>query len=67
MFPTIKHTTGPTLSDRNMFIVRYQTPYNDCEWREQQFKTIQEAENMVEFYRSCGSPAKLVDYAVTDR
>lgn len=42
-----------------MFIVRYQTPYNACEWREQRFPTREEAERMVEFYRSCGSPAHL--------
>jgi hypothetical protein len=39
--------------------VRYQTPYNACEWRSQWFPTLAEAERMVEFYRSCGSPAHL--------
>jgi hypothetical protein len=39
--------------------VRYQTPYNACEWRSQWFKTLDEAERMVEFYRSCGSPAHI--------
>lgn len=37
--------------------IRYQTPYNQCEWRSQWFTTLEEAERMVEFYRSCGSPA----------
>ena len=40
--------------------VRYQTPYNQCEWRSQWFPTLAEAEAMVDFYRSCGSPAHLV-------
>lgn len=43
------------------FIVTYQVPYNDCEWREQQFSTQLEAESMVSFYLSCGSPAKLIN------
>jgi hypothetical protein len=37
--------------------VRYQTPYNQCEWRSQFFKTLNEAESMVAFYLSCGSKA----------
>jgi hypothetical protein len=37
--------------------VRYQTPYNHTEWRSQWFKTLTEAERMVDFYRSCGSAA----------
>lgn len=41
------------------FVVRYQIPYNDCEWREQVFTTREDAESMVNFYRSCGSPAHL--------
>ena len=39
--------------------VRYQTPYNACEWRSQWFATKEEAESMVDFYRSCGSPAHI--------
>lgn len=39
--------------------VRYQVPYNQCEWRSQWFRTYEEAQRMVEFYRSCGSPAHL--------
>lgn len=39
--------------------VRYQTPYNQCEWRSQWFRTYEEAMNMVEFYLSCGTKAHL--------
>ena len=39
------------------FEVRYRTPYNDCEWRSQWFRTLEEAESMVAFYKSCGSPS----------
>jgi hypothetical protein len=39
--------------------VRYQVPYNACEWRSQWFRTLDEAERMVAFYLSCGSPAHL--------
>jgi hypothetical protein len=39
--------------------VRYQTPYNQCEWRSQWFATLTEAEKMVDFYRSCGSPSHI--------
>lgn len=38
----------------------YQVPYNDCEWRVQWFSTLQEAMSMIDFYKSCGSPAKLI-------
>ena len=40
--------------------IRYQTPYNSCEWREQTFATFKEADRMAKFYRSCGSPAEIV-------
>lgn len=42
--------------------IRYQSPYNSCEWREQTFATIDEANRMVAFYRSCGSPAEVVTF-----
>ena len=42
-----------------MFTITYQVPYNNCEWRTQSFKTLAEAESMIAFYRSFGSPAKL--------
>jgi hypothetical protein len=44
-----------------MYQITYQTPYSNQEWRVQSFPTIQEAQNMIKFYQSCGSPAKLVD------
>jgi hypothetical protein len=44
-----------------MYEVTYQTPYNQCEWRSQYYNNLQEAERMVEFYQSCGSPAKLIE------
>jgi hypothetical protein len=46
-----------------MYQVSYQIPYNDCEWRSQYFNTLQveKAQSMIEFYKSCGSPAKLVE------
>ena len=49
-----------------MYEVTYQVPYNDCEWRSQYFNTLQEAQSMVEFYRSCGSPAKLIERKVSN-
>lgn len=48
-----------------MYSVMYQVPYNECEWRTQTFATLDEAERMVIFYRSCGSPAKLVEEFAT--
>jgi hypothetical protein len=39
--------------------VRYQTPYGDQQWRSQWFNTKEEAERMVDFYRSCGSPSHI--------
>jgi len=38
--------------------IRYFAPYAQ-QWREQWFPTLAEAEAMVAFYRSCGSPAHL--------
>lgn len=37
--------------------VRYQSPYNDCNWDSQWFDSKGFAQKMVEFYLSCGSPA----------
>jgi hypothetical protein len=42
------------------FTIKYQTPYNNCEWRTQSFTTIEEAKRMIQFYKSCGSPAELI-------
>ena len=52
-------TTVSNLTDK-MFTITYQLPYNNCEWRYQSFPTLDEAERMIAFYLSCGSPAKLV-------
>lgn len=49
-----------------MYEVTYQTPYNNQEWRSQFFNTLQEAERMVEFYKSCGSPAKLKQRTISN-
>ena len=43
-----------------MFTITYQVPYGACEWRFQHFDTLEQAIRMVDFYRSCGSPARLV-------
>jgi hypothetical protein len=42
------------------FTITYQSPYNSCDWRTQTFNTKEEAERMIAFYRSCGSPAKFI-------
>lgn len=49
-----------------MYEVTYQVPYNNQEWRSQYFNTLQEAQAMVEFYQSCGSPAKLIERQVSN-
>ena len=47
-----------------MYQITYQVPYPSAglleEWRIQSFPTLDEAKRMVDFYRSCGSPAKLI-------
>jgi hypothetical protein len=45
----------------NQIQITYQVPYNNCEWRFQSFPTVKEAQSMIDFYISCGSPAKFVD------
>ena len=46
------------------FSITYQVPYPSAglleEWRTQTFSTRNEAEKMIKFYRSCGSPAKMI-------
>jgi hypothetical protein len=46
------------------FSITYQVPYPSEglleEWRTQTFSTLNEAERMIKFYRSCGSPAKMI-------
>jgi hypothetical protein len=43
-----------------MFTIRYFTPYQQ-QWRTQSFPTLDEAQRMIQFYLSCGSPAELVN------
>ena len=46
-----------------MVTITYQVPYPSAglleEWRYQSFNTMKEAQSMVKFYLSCGSPAKI--------
>jgi hypothetical protein len=56
----MQHTSRPVNSIG--YTITYQTPYNECEWRTQSFPTLDEAERMVEFYKSCGSPAELLTW-----
>ena len=46
------------------FTIKYQVPYPSNglleEWRTQTFSTLNEAERMIKFYLSCGSPAKMI-------
>ena len=44
-----------------MVTITYQSPYNSCQWRTQTFPTLKEAESMVNFYLSCGSPAHILN------
>ena len=46
---------------KQKYVITYQTPYNECEWRFKEFDTHQEAVRMVNFYRDCGSPARHVN------
>jgi hypothetical protein len=56
----MQHTSRPVNSIG--FTITYQTPYNQCEWRTQSFTTLDEAQRMIAFYQSCGSPAELVTW-----
>ncbi len=51
-------------STATVFMIQYQVPYPSEglleEWRTQSFSTLNEAEKMIKFYRSCGSPAKMI-------
>ena len=42
------------------FTIKYISPYNECQWRTQSFTTKEEAERMIRFYQSCGSPAQFL-------
>jgi hypothetical protein len=63
---SIKFNNSSMPKMTEMYEVSYQIPYNDCEWRSQYFNTKDEAERMVEFYKSCGSPAKLIERKVSN-
>ena len=41
-----------------MNFVQYRPPYTD-DIRTQEFSSYEEAQNMAEFYRSCGTPAQV--------
>ena len=47
------------------FTIKYQHPYPSFgleeEWRTQSFTTLEEAERMIEFYRSCRVCAMLIN------
>jgi hypothetical protein len=44
-----------------MITIRYFAPYKQ-QWYNQSFNTIEEAQRMINFYRSCGSPADFVTW-----
>jgi len=46
-------------NDSLPFVIRYLNAYTQA-WCYQSFNTIERAQSMVDFYRSCGSPAELV-------
>lgn len=52
-------TLPPDLIMSIGFTIRYLSPYAQ-EWRTQSFTSLDEALRMVDFYRSCGSPAELI-------
>jgi hypothetical protein len=56
----MQHTSRPVNSIG--YTITYQMPYNECEWRTKSFTTLDEAERQIEFYKSCGSDAKLVTW-----
>lgn len=60
--PPSLHLTPRILMALIRYQVRYQVPYGDCQWFSQWFSTLAEAERMIAFYISCGSPAHLVPW-----
>ena len=54
----MKHTSS--------FKITYQVPYPayglNEEWRFETFNTLKEAKDRIQFYQSCGSPAKLINW-----
>ena len=51
-------------STATVFMIQYQVPYPSAglleEWRTQSFSTMKEAQSMIQFYISCGSPARMI-------
>lgn len=51
------------MTQSQMVTITYQVPYPSAglleEWRYQSFNTMKEAQSMIKFYLSCGSPAKI--------
>ena len=43
------------------FMIRVLRPYTQ-DWHFQSFSTMDEAQRMIQFYKSCGSPAELVTW-----
>lgn len=47
------------------FTIKYQNPYPPLclveEWRTKTFSTLEQAERMIEFYKSCGVCAMLIN------
>lgn len=52
------------MTQSQRFTITYQVPYPSYglleEWRTQSFSTMKEAQSMIKFYLSCGSPAKMI-------
>jgi hypothetical protein len=42
------------------YTIKFQSPYDECEWRTQTFTTKEEAEGMIEFYKTCRTHAEFV-------
>ena len=60
------HTfTSHTMQHTSSFKITYQVPYPayglNEEWRFESFSTLKAAKDRIQFYQSCGSPAKLIN------
>ena len=43
-----------------VYAVHYRTPYNETEWRSQDYATLEIAQRMRDFYIDCGSPSYIL-------
>jgi hypothetical protein len=43
-----------------MFKITFQPPYSNGAWRTQSFNTLAEAQNMIAFYATCGTRARML-------